>query len=77
MVIPRSNCKCLTFYRQVGDGSLTERYSCSKYFAFIHRIVHALTFEAVDIETSFLVWWYLLTISMLYIQFSMKCTRST
>ena len=25
--------------------------------------VWAITFEAVDIETSFLVWWYILTIS--------------
>ena len=26
-VIPRSNCKCLTFYRQVGGGPSTERHS--------------------------------------------------
>ena len=26
-VIPRSNCKCLTFYQQVGGGPLTERHS--------------------------------------------------
>ena len=25
--------------------------------------VQTITFEAVDIETSFLVWWYILTIS--------------
>ena len=27
-VIPRSNCKCLTFYRQAGGGPSTERHSC-------------------------------------------------
>ena len=27
-VIPRSNCKCLTFYWQVGGGPSTERHSC-------------------------------------------------
>ena len=26
-VIPRSNCKCLTFYQQAGGGPLTERLS--------------------------------------------------
>ena len=28
-VIPRLNCKCLTFCQQAGDGPLTERHSCS------------------------------------------------
>ena len=27
-VIPRSNCKCLTFYQQAGGGPSTERHSC-------------------------------------------------
>ena len=27
-VIPRSNCKCFTFYWQVGGGPMTERHSC-------------------------------------------------
>ena len=27
-VIPRSNCKCLTFYQQVGGGPSTEKHSC-------------------------------------------------
>ena len=26
-----SNCKCLTFYRQVGGGPSTERHSCFQY----------------------------------------------
>ena len=26
-VIPRSNCKCLTFHRQAGGGPSTERHS--------------------------------------------------
>ena len=31
-VILRSNCKCLTFYRQVGGGPSSERRSCSGGF---------------------------------------------
>ena len=26
-VIPKSNCKCLTFYQQAGGGPSTERHS--------------------------------------------------
>ena len=29
----------------------------------VYLSVWAITFEVVDIETSFLVWWYILTIS--------------
>ena len=36
--------------------------------------VWAITFEPVDIETSFLVWWYILTISRS--QLSIKVIRS-
>ena len=31
-VIPRSNCKCLTFNWQVGGGPSTERHSCFQFF---------------------------------------------
>ena len=31
-VIARSNCKCLTFYRQAGGGPSTERHSCCYYY---------------------------------------------
>ena len=31
-VIPRSNCKHLSFYQQAGGGPLAERHSCSDKF---------------------------------------------
>ena len=33
-VIPRSNCKCLTFYWQAGGGPSTERHSCFVFILF-------------------------------------------
>ena len=33
-VTPRSNCKCLTFYRQAGGGPSTERHSCLLEYSF-------------------------------------------
>ena len=37
MVIPRSGCKCLTFYQQAGGGISTERPSCCPKVFFIQE----------------------------------------
>ena len=39
--------------------------------------VQAITFESVDIETSFLVWWYILTISRSNSSIKVIGSRST
>ena len=42
--MPRSNCKCLTFYWQVGGGPLTERHSC--FFFVIADLKTRMPFSA-------------------------------
>ena len=38
-VIPRSNCKCLTFYLQAGGGPSTERHSCMVFWNWNNKIM--------------------------------------
>ena len=46
-VIPRSNCKCLDFYQQVGGGPLTERHSCWGVFSLFRYFLCAFHFSGV------------------------------
>ena len=46
-VIPRSNCKCLNFYQQVGGGLLTERHSCWGVFFTCQVFLCAFHFSGV------------------------------
>ena len=57
--------------RVLTNGVITSRV-CGRGNVFVVSVclcvclcvsVWAITFEPVDIETSFLVWWYILTIS--------------
>ena len=49
--------------RVCGRGNVFVVCVCLSVCLSVCVSVQAITFEAIDIETSFLVWWYILTIS--------------
>ena len=64
-----SQMQVFGFINEADGGSLTQSFLvtarlCGKVmFSYCLRVCVSVTFECLNIETSFLVWWYILTIS--------------
>ena len=54
-VIPRSYCKCLTFYQKAGDGPSTERHSCCNCSHFFNTLMDQI-FTLVLVSTTAKPW---------------------